>query len=450
MHLRPTFCTPMLVMALAACACLAADAPPAPELSLDEVKAEAKRLERMILPPVGTPREAIEAIYGEPRIENGPYRMPGTRPKTENGSANKAESTNSSLQETPKTRHYYTLLRTERPGWRNFSLTIYFADGHASGTHSGCRHMPAGLPFPGIGPPVDPGMWERAWRGHLDDLQQICVKYKEKLDAAPWNTDALYFATAGASPEVEKLVRQLASGEFDEREAATKALGELAEANWERMKRLTLSDDPEVAARAIKILWAPLASRMPKQIEDAQATMVRINDRIKDVKKALEKKSVTDPEQIKDHHKYIRQLTAGRAETASRMVQMRRLLELPPVRLTLYVSKYSLPREPDKAPAEWVPWLLPVEDRLHLPVSFEFDDAPLHDAIRTWCVLTGVRTVLSKEIEEDGTCRLPVELKINDMDAVKALEWICKLTGTRCRFDEKAKEMVIEPPPKLE
>lgn len=190
-----------------------------------------------------------------------------------------------------------------------------------------------------------------------------------------------------------------------------------------------------------------MASRLPKQIEDAQATIGRVDARINELKKALEEKKVTDPEQIKDHHKYIRQLTDGRAEAASRRLQMQRLLDHPPVRLELFASKYSLPREPDKAPAEWVPGLLPVEDRLHLPVSFEFDDVPLSDVIRTWWRLTGVRTVLSKEIEENGTGSLPIELKVNDMDGMTALVWICKLAGTRCRYDEKAKEMVIEMQP---
>ena len=80
---------------------------------------------------------------------------------------------------------------------------------------------------------------------------------------------------------------------------------------------------------------------------------------------------------------------------------------------------------PDK-PEDWTPLLVPVEKRMDLKVSFDFEDigsAELSDMV--W-KMTGMRC----DIDPDLNPNPNINLRVSDMSASLALDWINHLLGT--------------------
>jgi hypothetical protein len=79
------------------------------------------------------------------------------------------------------------------------------------------------------------------------------------------------------------------------------------------------------------------------------------------------------------------------------------------------------------APAE-EPWKAEIRKRLKKPVSFEFVDTPLVDAIKFLDSQTHVTIILDPKAMADGADKIKITLRVQDMELGVALDWVTKLT----------------------
>jgi hypothetical protein len=109
--------------------------------------------------------------------------------------------------------------------------------------------------------------------------------------------------------------------------------------------------------------------------------------------------------------------------------------------LKVAVTPDFLPPIPDGIPAEWNARALPFEQRLHLPVSFEFSDKPLNDVAAALTQLTGVKIAIASNVRNPAT----ITLRVAQMQARIALEWVCRLDELTFGIDGDKQRVVICP-----
>ncbi|MCK6470340.1 MAG: hypothetical protein L6R28_01225 [Planctomycetes bacterium] len=82
-------------------------------------------------------------------------------------------------------------------------------------------------------------------------------------------------------------------------------------------------------------------------------------------------------------------------------------------------------------------WKKDIMNRLQRKVSFEFEDAPLSDAINFLKSLTDVTMIVDPRVKAGGA-EPPVSLRVTDMKLQLALEWILKLADMKYALQDNA------------
>ncbi|MCK6470339.1 MAG: hypothetical protein L6R28_01220 [Planctomycetes bacterium] len=95
------------------------------------------------------------------------------------------------------------------------------------------------------------------------------------------------------------------------------------------------------------------------------------------------------------------------------------------------------------------PWKDEIMKKLTRRVSFEFIDTPLEEALKFLDSLVSVNIILDPKIVADGSAKLPVELKVSEMEMSQAMNWMLKLTGLTYTLQDEAifitkKENIVE------
>ena len=73
------------------------------------------------------------------------------------------------------------------------------------------------------------------------------------------------------------------------------------------------------------------------------------------------------------------------------------------------------------------PWKEEIRKKLRKPVSFEFVDTPLVDAIKFLDTQTHVTIILDPKAVADGADKTAINLRVQDMELEQALKWILRL-----------------------
>lgn len=73
------------------------------------------------------------------------------------------------------------------------------------------------------------------------------------------------------------------------------------------------------------------------------------------------------------------------------------------------------------------PWKLEARKKLGRHVSFEFVDTPLEEALQFLDSLTKVNFILDPRVAAEGAGKLPITLRVSDMEMEMALKWILRL-----------------------
>jgi len=88
----------------------------------------------------------------------------------------------------------------------------------------------------------------------------------------------------------------------------------------------------------------------------------------------------------------------------------------------------------------WDATLLPVEVQLKTRVTFEFVDLTLEDACEELRAMTGLQTSIDEKL--DAT--IPINLRVTDMDASLAFEWVMRLCDYEWRV-ENGRVFIFKP-----
>ena len=90
-------------------------------------------------------------------------------------------------------------------------------------------------------------------------------------------------------------------------------------------------------------------------------------------------------------------------------------------------------------------WADEIQNKLKREVSFEFKEVPLADAIKHVAKSTEIDIKFHEFVTRGGFEKTPVSLRVKDMKASVALEWIVKLTDMEFVFQEKTIQINRQP-----
>ncbi len=92
-------------------------------------------------------------------------------------------------------------------------------------------------------------------------------------------------------------------------------------------------------------------------------------------------------------------------------------------------------------------WKMEIRKKLERKVSFEFVDTPLEEALAFLNTLSEVNIILDPGAAEAGCGKVPINLKVSDMDMSTALRWILKLS--QLEYDLRNRALFIFHPDHL-
>lgn len=271
--------------------------------------------------------------------------------------------------------------------------------------------------------------------------------------------------------ETEALVKKLSSEDFDEREKAAMELGKRAEKIWPRLEELARSSEADVrtlARRAMceagKRALVPYTEALEEKIvsigrdmKDAEEDFSRLgiayDNAVAAEKEAIEKR-IIDPN---DTHKE-REKAAEKAKDAAlvrcieaqgakdKRMHVWRLEHATLQSRLLQLRQFIASNEPI-LPADiptWTPAKLPFGQRLNCKVTFEFVDLSLVDALAWMSDVCGAKFELSAKVLEEGVPS--VNLRVTDMQASLAVEWIGKLADLEFTVDHEKQKVLLHKP----
>ncbi|MCY3021564.1 MAG: hypothetical protein NTW87_21325 [Planctomycetota bacterium] len=221
---------------------------------------------------------------------------------------------------------------------------------------------------------------------------------------------------ANSETDTEELIRRLNGNDFETREQATLALGERAEKIWGRLKELAKSTEPEVRLRAKRAMFLPTQRRLTTLLEEATKELQAAEKAIKD-KEALQQQ-----------------------QAAYRLNHSRLTSRIDQIKQALADGETFEPG----ALKDWGPSLLPFARRLKCRVSFEFVDVPLDKAAGCVGEWAGLNVTVDEAAIAGGAPA--INLRVSDMSADLALEWICKLADLEYSVDQEAQKIVVRKP----
>jgi hypothetical protein len=77
-----------------------------------------------------------------------------------------------------------------------------------------------------------------------------------------------------------------------------------------------------------------------------------------------------------------------------------------------------------------------------LPVSFEFVDEPLNEALQSLSKSIKTPIVFAEDLGADAqSC--PMTLRVSDMEAELAINWLCRLAELEYEVDEEKEQILI-------
>lgn len=282
-----------------------------------------------------------------------------------------------------------------------------------------------------------------------------------------------------APDSFEKLLAQLKSDDFETREAATKAIGGHLAANWDACEKALKDGDDETRERLQKVLnahsedvWDKLkvlaegpagdlkncarkamasatARLLPKLLEAEDAKLKKRAEEWQDAHAKTSEKIEALEKQVagsEEKDDAVRRLTELKKAFEEREIAWR--VEQSRLQSRVDQIKQAMEdREPEflytaERPKAWSPDLVSFEKRVKLKVSFEFVDTPLDKALSQVAALIGVPVALDPKCAKDSDLP-PISLRVSDMEASLALEWVGKLADLQIRQDEKKRKFVL-------
>jgi type II secretory pathway component GspD/PulD (secretin) len=84
------------------------------------------------------------------------------------------------------------------------------------------------------------------------------------------------------------------------------------------------------------------------------------------------------------------------------------------------------------------PWKEEMRRKLARKVTFEFVETPLAEALRFLSDLTKVNIILDPKVVGEGADKVPITLKVTDMDLEQALRWVLRLAELEYDFRNQA------------
>ncbi|MBI3830650.1 MAG: hypothetical protein HY291_14105 [Planctomycetes bacterium] len=277
----------------------------------------------------------------------------------------------------------------------------------------------------------------------------------------------------------EKLLAQLKSDDFESREAATKAIATHLAANWdacvkalkegdeetrermqkvltahsedvwEQLRALAEGPDGDLKKRARKAMAGATLRLLPKLLEAEEAELKKRTEEWQDARaktmqelEGLEKQK-EGPEKKADASSRQAELKTAmdKRESEWRVEQNRMQSRVDQIKQAMQDREPEFLYSPEK-PNAWRPELVSFEKRLKLKVSVEFVDTPVDKA------LAQVSACIGLPVELDPKCGNasdlpPISLRVTNMEATLALEWVGKLAELEVRVDEKTKKIVL-------
>jgi chemotaxis protein histidine kinase CheA len=281
--------------------------------------------------------------------------------------------------------------------------------------------------------------------------------------------------TAG-EPTTDELIRQLGDETFKVREDASRALCERAGELWDTLQQASRqSDDPEVRNRLQQALAAPTQRLLSKALAEAARQIEALDKQTEqDRQKIAEESAAANKTELAESEKAqkLEAELAKMAATPEREAAAKKLeaakqamdaaaekvaklkLKVDEVYTQFRLKRDRLKTREDQIrhvidcgdvlgrnpPAEWSPALLPFARRLKLPVTFEFNDTPLREALKRVSELSGATFELGAGTAADDT---PITLRVTDMPVLLAAEWVARLAELEVRTEES--KVVVEP-----
>ena len=279
-------------------------------------------------------------------------------------------------------------------------------------------------------------------------------------------------------PDADELIRRLGSDEFRLREEATRTLTEHADQFWEKLEQAAKSGDLEIRHRARLALAEPtrrgLTELLEKNLQEVATAEKAFVDERNATQKTLYEKQILEVKTTAEAEKMeieLRKLPEGDArkelqarldaakqviETAVKeQLELRKKLEDGQRQYKLQQNRRQSTRDQLKQLLEsgdffsrkkleqWSPALLPFARRLGLHISFEFVDTPLAAVVAQVGESIGIK-IECAEPPPEGQGQ--VTLRVTDMNADMALDWICRLVDMEYRVVRDEEKIILQKP----
>jgi hypothetical protein len=282
-----------------------------------------------------------------------------------------------------------------------------------------------------------------------------------------------------ADADIEELIKQLSSDDFATRTKATEALASRAERIWSRLEQLARSKDLEISQRAKIAMSLPGQRELQAEIETAKRKRAAIDEEVKNSEATLNRKVREQNEKVlnaeEETKKLVEQLEKlPEPEAAEKKKQLAAKREADAVLFNLLTELHQQVDSVRKkyrtdcnrldtrliqlsklaesgdilkpgAAATWTPAEWPFERRFSVSVSFEFADLDLCDAVAFISDAAKIPIKLDSSAIKAGRDKAAITLRVQDMNADLALQWISRLAELEVSIDDEKGSIILTP-----
>jgi hypothetical protein len=260
------------------------------------------------------------------------------------------------------------------------------------------------------------------------------------------------FGSAGeAAParDTEQLFADLRNDQFDVRKNAAEELSRNAGQFWDRLKKMSEADaDPDVRTQALNIMAAPAQEYFKSAWESAKKEAEGFEKELQEQRKKYEaatkefaEKGSAPAAEREAAEKKLAETTRAWEGVQAGIKKKRNEFKVKIARCG-WLTTENLIIPPAELPG-WTPAKLPIEKRMQLKVSFNFEDAKFKDALEF--VESSIFTKI--EVAPNFADNVPnINLSITDMSADLALDWMLKLCGATKKLSAEGDRIIIDSP----
>jgi hypothetical protein len=284
-----------------------------------------------------------------------------------------------------------------------------------------------------------------------------------------------------AEESIPELIAKLGDDEFATREAATQKITKDIGTLWPSLENaLRTSSDAETRLRIRRTMAQSTRELVDRLMEADSAELERLKlemgatngeneeeigeqqkigdrhefkitpDALEDLKKYFSEEQVA---MYVSDHSIARDKARTRRDELRRSVASKRLaiqLKLDDCQTRIDQMTFAVEHElaiGPHVPKDWDPTVFSFAHRKILPVTFEFEEMPAATAFSIVARRCGLKIEFSGDTTEQLLSEQQVSLRIYDMGAEYAMNWISRLVGLRTTIDDRRGVVVIDDKP---